>query len=388
MNRRLLRRFTAAIAPACVALGCGHVAACAPRNAPHRFTLATTTSVDNSGLLGALLPVFRSHTGIDVQVLTPGSGIALEMLADGDVDAAISHAPAREAAVLERIRDAFYRKVMFNDFVLVGPPDDPAGVEHAPTAEEAMRRIARARARFISRGDSSGTHERERELWARAGVVPDTERVVMAGGGMGATLRIAGTMGAYTLTDRGTWAQHAGRARLRIVFEGGADLLNTYAVIVGTDAQPDARRFAEWLADGEGRRLIAEYRTVGGTPAFMVWPAGCPADSPAAQPCGTGSGDAWPALRSYQATSASSSAARQSARPRQPAAAAPSTTCLHAVAVSSSNVRAAPHNCAPLASSSWVQTAWAITVRPSAGRSTSSGGPIAGANGSSIRIPP
>ncbi len=261
---------------------------CTPRESPHRFALATTTSVDNSGLLGVLLPAFRLQTGVEVRLTTPGSGIALKMLADGSIDAVISHAPAREAEVLARGGEWFYRKIMFNDFVLVGPRADPARVKDARTPADAMRRIDAAGARFMSRGDSSGTHERERVLWARAGVMPDPQRVVAAGGGMGATLRIAGTMGAYTLTDRATWEQHTGGGDLIVVFEGGTDLLNTYAVIVREGAPPHARRFAEWLADGEGRRLITTYRTVAGTPAFTIWPAGCPRDSPTDVPCPAG----------------------------------------------------------------------------------------------------
>ena len=267
------------------AIALSHGWACTARESPRRIALATTTSVDHSGLLGVLLPAFRSQTGIDVQLVTPGSGIALNMLTRGDVDAVISHAPAREANVLGDGREWWYRKIMFNDFVIAGPPDDPADVKGARTVEDAMRRIAESDARFISRGDSSGTHERERELWSRAGIVPSPERVVVAGSGMGATLRIAGTVRAYTLTDRATLGQHAGRGELILTFEGGPGLLNTYAVMVGPNAPGDARRFAEWLADGDGRRLIAEYRTAAGAPAFTVWPAGCPRDTPDASPC-------------------------------------------------------------------------------------------------------
>ncbi len=279
MNVRVAALLIAAVAS-------GQALSCAPRGSPRRFALATTTSVDNSGLLGVLLPAFRSQTGVEVRLTTPGSGIALKMLADGSVDAVISHAPAREAEVLGG-GGWFYRKIMFNDFVLAGPRGDPAHVKDARTPEDAMRRIHAAGARFISRGDSSGTHERERVLWARAGVVPDPQRVVASGGGMGATLRVAATMGAYTLTDRATWDQHAG-GDLIVVFEGGADLLNTYAVIVRRGAAPETRMFAEWLADGEGRRLIAAYRTAAGAPAFTVWPAGCPRESPGDMPCAGG----------------------------------------------------------------------------------------------------
>jgi tungstate transport system substrate-binding protein len=249
------------------------------------IVLATTTSVDNSGLLNALLPSFRAQTQVDVQVLTPGSGIALDMLGRGDVDVAISHAPAREAKLLNDSGGWSYRKIMFNDFVIVGPPADPAHVTEVSSATEAMRRIAESRIRFISRGDSSGTHERERELWAKAGIVPRPERVVAAGSGMGATLRITATMGAYTLTDRATFAPFAERGELKIVFEGGPEMLNTYSVITRANAPAAARELATWLADGDGRQAIAAFRTASGAPAFTVWPAGCPRESPSAIPC-------------------------------------------------------------------------------------------------------
>jgi tungstate transport system substrate-binding protein len=267
------------------AIAWSHGWACTGRESPHRIALATTTSVDHSGLLGVLLPAFRSQTGIDVKLVTPGSGIALNMLTRGDVDAVISHAPGREADVLGDGREWWYRKIMFNDFVIAGPPNDPADVKGARSVEDAMRRIAESDARFISRGDSSGTHERERELWSLAGVVPSPERVVVAGSGMGATLRIAAALRAYTLTDRATLGQHAWRSEFIIVFEGGPGLLNTYAVMVRPNAPGDARRFAEWLAEGEGRLVIAEHRTAGGVPAFTVWPADCPREAPGALPC-------------------------------------------------------------------------------------------------------
>jgi tungstate transport system substrate-binding protein len=250
------------------------------------IAVATTTSVDNSGLLNVLLPAFESETGITVRVVTPGSGIALSMLQRGDVDVAISHAPVREAELGRDSRTWLYKKIMFNDFLIVGPPHDPAHVRDATTAADAMRAIATSGVRFISRGDSSGTHERERHLWSKAGITPTREQAVIAGSGMGATLRIAATMSAYTLTDRATFAHHAERGDLNVVFQGGPDLVNTYAVIARVDAPLDARAFAAWLTDGDGRRLIAGYTMPAGAPAFMIWPAGCPRDSPADVPCG------------------------------------------------------------------------------------------------------
>jgi tungstate transport system substrate-binding protein len=232
-----------------------------------------------------LLPAFRAQTEIHADLVTPGSGMALQMLKRGDVDVVISHAPAREGELLRETAEWLYRKMMFNDFVIVGPRDDPAGVKQAATVASAMRRIAESGVRFISRGDSSGTHERERELWSHAGITPNTGQVVVAGSGMGATLRIAGTMGAHTLTDRGTFAQHAERGDLIVVFEGGSALLNTYSVITRSNGSADARAFAKWLTDGDGRRLIAAYRTAAGPPAFTVWPDDCPRESPSAMPC-------------------------------------------------------------------------------------------------------
>jgi tungstate transport system substrate-binding protein len=276
-NKAVSVRFAVVIAQ------CLCTAACLSSPQHHRIALATTTSVNNSGLLEVVLPAFRSQTGIDVQLVTPGSGIALDMLAHGDVDVVISHAPAREAELIAD-RAWRYRKIMFNDFVIVGPPDDPAHVLGAPTADAAMRRMAASGVRFISRGDSSGTHEREQELWARAGITPNPAQVVVAGSGMGATLRIAGTMRAYTLTDRATFSQQAGRGDLKIVFDGDPTLLNTYAVIVANEASSEALKFADWLVRGDGRRHIAEYR-VAGAHAFTVWPPDCPGSVPRALPC-------------------------------------------------------------------------------------------------------
>ena len=165
---------------------------------------------------------------------------------------------------------------MYNDFVLMGPPDDPARVKGAPNIQEAMRRIATSTSTFLSRGDQSGTHEREQQLWTLAATRPADDRLVVAGAGMGTTLRVASQTGAYTLTDRATFAQHADTVRLAVVFEGGPHLLNTYAVVVDTNGphSADALAFAHWLSDGNGRGVIAEYRVAGKVPAFQVWPAG------------------------------------------------------------------------------------------------------------------
>lgn len=239
------------------------------------LTLATTTSVANSGLLDRLVPAFLEEHGYRIQTHIVGSGRALVMLAEGHADVVISHAPRAEAEALAEHPDWAYRKIMFNDFVLAGPAADPARVKGAPDVHEAMRRIARTDVRFISRGDRSGTHEREQSLWHAAGERPAGDRIVVAGSGMGTALRVASESGAYILTDRATFAQQARALTLEILFDGPPPLLNTYAVIVNRSSPHSAggMAFAEWLASGTGRRLIAEYRVSGDIVAFTPWPA-------------------------------------------------------------------------------------------------------------------
>lgn len=204
------------------------------------------------------------------------------MLADGNADLAITHAPELEAKAIAEHRDWAYTKLMFNDFVIVGPAHDPAKIAESTTPEEAFRRIARSGSRFISRGDSSGTHERENLLWAAAGARPRAEHLVVAGQGMGATLRVANETGAYTLTDRGTFAQHQQAVQLRVVYEGGATLLNTYAVIVPA-GRSGASDLARWLTDGHGRAVIDGYRA-NGVAVFNAWPTTASRTSPADVP--------------------------------------------------------------------------------------------------------
>jgi tungstate transport system substrate-binding protein len=279
--RTTTRRQARAIVGVCLAA----LSAC---NTPSEqtLTLATTTSVQNSGLLDALAPAFKEDAGIQIRAHLAGSGRALQMLARGDADVAISHAPEAEAAALRRHADWLYRKLMFNDFVVVGPRDDPAQVRDAADAVEAFRIIAAAAVRFVSRGDESGTHERERALWTQAGAQPAGERLITTGAGMAVTLRAASTQQAYTLSDRATFLQVRGVLGLKIVHEGDHRLLNTYAVIVPTGPKrSDAIRFADWLATGRGRTVISQYRIKDALPAFHIWPLGCPATVPSATPC-------------------------------------------------------------------------------------------------------
>lgn len=252
-------------------------------DSPH-LRLATTTSVDNSGLLQAILPAFGQETGIDVQVLAVGSGRAVELLRRGDADMALTHDPVIEAMLLNERPLAAYRKIMFNDFVVVGPEQDEAGVRDATDAADAMRRIAMSAAVFVSRGDESGTHAREQQLWIKAGAKPRADRLLDTGQGMAATLRVASERDAYTLTDRATLTQLAPALTLKPLFENDPDLLNTYAVIVpDISGESGAMRFMTWLSDGDGRDRIASF-TIAGTHPFIIWPAGERRDRPDALP--------------------------------------------------------------------------------------------------------
>lgn len=254
---------------------------------PAYLVLATTTSVGNSGLLDALLPAWQQSHAVEIRPALAGSGRSLGMLADGEADVVISHAPVAEAEMLARHRPWRYAKIMFNDFVIAGPPADPAGVGGETTLEGALRRLTSSGAPFVSRGDQSGTHEREQWLWKAAGAPPGEAALLTSGAGMAVTLRQASDRRAYTLTDRATFDQLKSQLDLVIVSAGDPRLLNTYAVIIDPTRRRGAaaRQFADWLADGGGRALIAQYRIEGSeVQPFEPWPRGAPRDSPDALP--------------------------------------------------------------------------------------------------------
>ncbi|MCL6644000.1 MAG: substrate-binding domain-containing protein [Dehalococcoidia bacterium] len=257
----------AAFALALIAAGCGGggEAAGGPAKIGGSMILATTTSTQDSGLLDVLVPLFETQTGVQVKVIAVGSGAALAMARKGDADAVLSHSPAAEQELVERGDLVEGRLVMHNDFVLVGPKDDPAGVRGAGSIEEAMRRIAAAGG-FVSRGDNSGTHATELALWKAAGIDPaGVPRREETGQGMGATLNIADQRRAYTLTDRATYLALRDRLGLAVVFEGAGPLLNIYHVYVvnpekhrGVKAA-QARAWADFLVAPETQRVIAEF---------------------------------------------------------------------------------------------------------------------------------
>jgi tungstate transport system substrate-binding protein len=193
--------------------------------------LSTTTSTQDSGLLDVLVPLFERESGYAVKTVSVGTGQALALAARGEADVVLVHAPALEKTYVADGRLRNRRLVMYNDFVIIGPADDPAKIKGSKRAADAMRAIAAAGARFVSRGDNSGTHLVEKSLWTLAGVVPVGAWYIEAGQGMGATLGIADDRRAYTITDRGTYLAYGRRVRLPILVEGDRPLLNVYSVL-------------------------------------------------------------------------------------------------------------------------------------------------------------
>ena len=245
-----------------------------PVRAGDFITLASTTSTEHSGLLAHILPLFEAETGIAVRVVAQGTGQALETGRRGDADVVLVHARALEERFVAEGYGVQRFDVMFNDFVIVGPADDPADLRGAATAAEAMARIAGAGAAFASRGDDSGTHAAEMALWAAAGAVPAGAWYLSTGSGMGATLNTAAQVPAYALTDRGTWLSFQNRGPLEIVFQGDPVLVNPYGIIlVNPDRHPHVKAeqgqaFIDWLLSEAGQAAIAGFR-VGGAPLFF-----------------------------------------------------------------------------------------------------------------------
>jgi tungstate transport system substrate-binding protein len=230
------------------------------------ITVASTTSTENSGLFGHILPLFQERTGIEVRVVAQGTGQALETGRRGDADVVFVHArPAEEKFVAEG--DGVERfDVMYNDFVIVGPSADPARVKATGDAVGAMKAIAEAGAAFASRGDDSGTHQAEKALWATAGVAPEGDWYRETGSGMGATLNTAAELPAYALTDRGTWISFENKGGFEVLVEGDEKLFNQYGVMLvspehcpNVKAEP-GQRFVDWITGPDGQQAIAGYQ--------------------------------------------------------------------------------------------------------------------------------
>lgn len=227
--------------------------------------LATTTSTYDSGLLDVILPDFEARTGIKVEVVAVGTGQALKLGQARDADVLLVHAKNREEQFVAEGYAPFRRDVMYNDFVIVGPPDDPAGIRGMTDAAAAFRRIAEAQAPFVSRGDESGTHIKELGIWEQAGVRPEGDWYMSAGQGMGAVLTMANELRAYTLSDRATYLSRRDDLNLDILVEGDPALFNQYGVLpVAQDAAHQDRfmaamKFVEWITSPETQALIAEF---------------------------------------------------------------------------------------------------------------------------------
>jgi tungstate transport system substrate-binding protein len=210
-------------------------AAWAPASAalaqPTTVILSTTTSTQDSGLLDTLVPLFEKKTGFTVKTISVGTGQALALAARGEADVALVHAPSLERKYVEEGKMQNRRLVMYNDFVIIGPEDDPARIKGMPKAAEALKRIADTQSRFVSRGDKSGTYLLELGLWKQAGIEPTGPWYIESGQGMGQTLGIANDRRAYTITDRGTWLAFQKRISLPILVEKDKPLLNIYSVM-------------------------------------------------------------------------------------------------------------------------------------------------------------
>jgi tungstate transport system substrate-binding protein len=240
--------------------------------AQDRFiALSSTTSTQDSGLLGCILPVFRAETGIAVQVAAVGTGQALELGRRGDADALLVHDHIGEKKFVADGYGIDRRHVMYNDFIIVGPNTDPAGIRGFNNAREALTQIAAAKAPFASRGDDSGTNRMELRLWKSAGIQPDPHSGWYRdlGQGMGPTLNTAAAMNAYTLTDRATWANFKNRQSLEILTQGDPALFNSYSSILVNPARwpkvkiNDAQIWHEWLTSKSGLDAITSYKING-----------------------------------------------------------------------------------------------------------------------------
>ena len=234
-----------------------------------RLKLATTTSTENTGLLDVLIPAFTASTGIEVDVIAVGTGKAIALGENGDVDIIMVHARSREDNFVSEGYGVNRRDLMHNDFVILGPGSDPAGISEVSSAAEALKKIRSNKTDFISRGDDSGTHIREKELWTAAGVVPSGTWYKEAGQGMGAVITMTNDLEGYTLSDRGTFLSIMYNIDLVVLVEGDDKLFNPYGIIAVNPALHEhvnyegAMRLISFLTSGKGQSIIGEFRKNG-----------------------------------------------------------------------------------------------------------------------------
>ena len=240
-----------------------------PCLATERIRVATTTSTDNSGLLEVIIPPFEKMFNIKVDVIAVGTGKAIKLGESGDVDAILVHAPKAEEIFVSEGYGINRRKVMHNDFIILGPASDPAGIKGITSAAQALKQISKTNSTFISRGDDSGTHKKEQEIWDKANILPKGTWYLEAGQGMGTVLQMAHEKMAYTLSDRGTYLAYRSKIDSVIISEGDPVLYNPYGVIAVNPAKhPNtnyirAMAFIGWLTSQECQKMIAEFKKGG-----------------------------------------------------------------------------------------------------------------------------
>ncbi|WP_303720684.1 substrate-binding domain-containing protein [Malonomonas rubra] len=246
-----------------------------PGLASEHLRLATTTSTENSGLLAYLLPPFEKANDCVVDVIAVGTGKAIKLGETGDVDVIMVHARSKEDKFVAQGYGVDRLDIMYNDFVVLGPDSDPAGVMGTKDAATAMAKIAASKSTFVSRGDDSGTHTREKQLWKKADVTPSGDWYLEAGRGMGEVIVMAGERQGYTLSDRGTYIAYSDKTPLKIAVEGDAGLFNPYgAIMVNPVKHPHvkvelAKKFLNFLVSDEAKKLITGFRK-GGKQLFYI----------------------------------------------------------------------------------------------------------------------
>jgi tungstate transport system substrate-binding protein len=261
MHRRLFLQWIAAFSCA--------VQAAPAALAQQTLKLSTTTSTENSGLLKYLLPPFETKTGIKVHVISVGTGKALELAKNGDVDVTLVHARPSEDKFVAEGHGVNRRDVMYNDFIIVGPASDPAGVKGSKDVLNSMKKIADGKAKFISRGDDSGTDQMEKAYWKEIGTRPQGSTYVSAGLGMGEVLNMAAELQGYTLTDRATYGAYRAKTGLAIMVEGDPRMFNPYGIIAVNPAKykninyKGAMQLIDWITSPEGQQKIAGYKIEG-----------------------------------------------------------------------------------------------------------------------------